>query len=124
MKRIKRTYLHCDLFEEAPMWGSSNKSRLDIQVDKACDLFRESDSFLHACRMVLFKWPNSSIQNLSSRGSNRRAWIGQAAQCVNNGSVEYETRTAWRLLDDEEREECNRIADLVIEEWEQCQRLD
>jgi len=124
LKKIKRTYLHCDLLEEAPMWGSSNASRLDLYTDKACDLFREKDSFLNACRDVLASWPNSSLQNLSSRGSNRKAWLGQAAQYVNNGAVEYETRTAWRLLDDDERDSCNAIAEKVIGEWEKCQRLD
>lgn len=64
------------------------------------------------------------MQNLSARSKNRVAWLGQSAQCVNHEAVEYETRTAWRLLDDEEREICNNIAEQVIEEWEQCQKLD
>lgn len=93
-------------------------------VDKCVDLFKEPDSFLVACRSVLSKWPNSSMQNLSARACNRIAWLGQAAQCVNHEAVEYETRTAWRLLDDEEREICNAIANEVIKEWEECQKLD
>ena len=122
MTKIKRTYIHCELLEEAPMWGSSNTSRLDLMIDRCVDLFKESDSFLLSCREVLRKWPNSAMQNLSAKACNRVAWMGQAAQCINHGAVEYETRAAWRLLDDEDREICNDIAKKVIEEWEECQR--
>lgn len=122
MKKIKRTYIHCDMLEEAPMWGSSNATRQDEMVDSCVNLFREYDMFEQACRNVLKEWPNSSLHNLSARVLNRIAWMGQAAQCVNHGAVEYETRTAWRLLDNEEREKCNRIAFNVIEEWERCQK--
>lgn len=124
MKKVKRTYLHCDLLEEAPMWASAKTSDYELHAERTADLMRESDSFLSACRRVLIEWPNSSMQNLSSRGSNRCAWIGQAASMLNHQSVEMTTRMGWRLLSDSEKEEANRVAKQVIEEWEQCQRLD
>ncbi len=124
MKKVKRTYLHCEKLEEAPMWGSSNPGDQQLKVERAADLFREFDSFREACRGVLVEWPNSSMQNLSARVLNRKAWLGQAASYIQTGAVEYETRGAWRLICESERDTCNQIASDVIQEWEyqQCQK--
>ena len=124
MKKVKRTYFHCDLLEEAPMWASAKSKDYDLHSERSADLMRESDTFLSACRRVTRDWPNSSMQNLSSRGSNRMAWLGQASCWLNHQSVEMTTRMGWRLLSDEERDGANRVAKQVIMEWEQCQRLD
>lgn len=124
MKKVKRTYFHCELLEEAPMWESAKARNFDIHSEKSADLMRESDAFKHACSRVLLDWPFSSMQNLSSRGSNREAWLGQAACYLAHGSVEYTTRMGWRFLSDEERDLANKVAGEIISEWEQCQRLD
>ncbi len=124
MKKVKRTYFHCDMLEEAPMWASAKSKDYDLHSERAADLMRESDSFEIACSRVTEEWPNSSMQNLSSRGSNRMAWIGQAACWLNCQSVEMTTRMGWRFLSGEEKDEANRVAKKIIMEWEQCQRLD
>jgi hypothetical protein len=85
---------------------------------------RDFDAFKDACRLVIERWPVSSMQNLSARVLNRFAWLGHAACFLQNGSTEYATRLGWRKLDSEERELANKAAGEVIEEWEQCQRLD
>ena len=104
------------------MWAAAKTSDYDLHADKSADLMRESDSFLEACRRVVVEWPNSSLQNLSSRGSNRMAWIGQAACWLNHQSVEMTTRMGWRYLSDDEKNEANMVAKIVIEEWEKCQK--
>ena len=124
MKRVKRQYIHCELLEEAPMWGNIQPKEHYIYAEKSANLMRELDCFKDACRSVLTEWPNSSMQNLSARCLNRLAWIGHAANYLNSGSVEYTTRLGWRMLDNDEQNQANKIASEVIEEWEQCQRLD
>lgn len=124
MKKVKRTYFHCEKLEEAPMWASAKTKDYDLHSEKSADLMREIDAFKDACRRVLTEWPNSSMQNLSARCMNRMAWIGHAANWLNHQSVEYTTRIGWRMLDGQEQDAANKAANEVIEEWEQCQKLD
>ena len=124
MKKVKRIYIHCEQLEEAPMWGNIKPKDHDLYAEKSADLMREIDAFKEACRNAIAKWPNSSMQNLRARCLNRMAWLGHAASYVDNGSVEYTTRLGWRMLDDNEQILANKAANEVIEEWEQCQRLD
>ena len=120
MKKVKRTYFHCDDLEEAPMWATAKTKDHELYAERSADLMKESDSFKEACRRAVKEWPNSSMQNLSARGMNRMAWIGHAANWLNHGSVESTTRMGWNLLDLEEQIKANKIANEVIEEWELC----
>ena len=124
MKKVKRTYFHCNDLEESPMWGNIKPKEHDLYAEKSADLMREVDAFKQACRNVLIEWPNSTMQNLSARCLNRMAWIGHAANYLASGSVEYTTRLGWRMLDKDEQAAANKAASEIIEEWEQCQRLD
>ncbi len=124
LKKVKRTYIHCEQLEEAPMWGNHKPKDHDFYAEKSADLMRETDAFKTACRNAIKEWPNSSMQNLSARCLNRMAWLGHAASYVDNGSVEYTTRLGWRMLDKDEQIAANKAANEIIEEWEQCQRLD
>ena len=124
MRKVKRTYFHCDKLEEAPMWGSAKTKDYALHSERSADLMREYDAFKVACRFVIDEWPNSSMQNLSSRGSNRLAWLGQAASWLNHQSVEYTTRMGWRMLGKDEQLQANNVAKEIIEEWEQCQKSD
>ena len=119
---MARIYHHCDMLEEAPMWGNCKPSETEQLIEKSYDLLRDEASFLSACRKVLKAWPYSSEHNLSAKCLNRRAWMGWAACCVSHQSTEYTTRNAWRFLTDEEQEKANVIAQTVITEWEQCQK--
>lgn len=122
--KIERTYIHCDLLEEAPMWDSVSSNRWDDFADRSAMLFREIDCFYDSCKKVINEWPNSCIHNLSNRSLNRCSWLGQAACFVELGSVEYTTRLGWRCLDEDEKSAANECALRVIKEWEveQCQK--
>ena len=119
---MARVYHHCDLLEEAPMWGNAKPSEQEVLIEKSFDLLTSENGFIEACRAVLDKWPYSSEHNLSAKCLNRKAWMGWAACCVNHGSTEYTTRNAWRYLSDEQKDKANAIAQTVIEEWEECQK--
>lgn len=122
MKKIKRVYHHAELLEEAPMWGNCKPSDTENLINESFKLLSNNELFINACRDVIIKWPYSSEHNLSARVQNRKAWIGQAACYVSHQSTEYTTRQAWRMLSDEQQYIANQSAQLVIEEWEECQR--
>ena len=121
--KIKRTYIHCDLMEEAPMWGNIQPKDHNLYAEKSADLMREFDAFKQACKTAINIWPNSSLHNLSARCMNRFAWLGHAACYISHQSVEYTTRLGWRMLDNDEQSEANRAASEAIQEWEEsCQK--
>lgn len=64
------------------------------------------------------RWCIACEQIFSNPRLNRIAWLGQAACCLYGGVKEDETRQAWGLLTDSQRERANAIADSVIKEWE------
>lgn len=118
MAKIKRVYHHCDLLEEAPMWGNAPPSESDRLISEAKTLLSDCDMFLIACRKVFIAWPYSSEHNLSAVRTNRKAWLGWAACYVAIGSTEYTTRNGWRLLSKQQQDEANNTAQKAIEEWE------
>ena len=118
MAKIKRVYHHCDLLEEAPMWGNAQPSESDRLIDEAIMLLSNCDRFSLACREVFIAWPYSSEHNLSAVRTNRKAWLGWAACYVAIGSTEYTTRNGWRLLSKQQQEDANATAASAIKEWE------
>ena len=69
-------------------------------------------------REVKKRWRIACEQVFSNPQVNRKAWLGQAACCLYAGVKEDETREAWWLLTDGEREAANAIAETIISEWE------
>lgn len=87
-------------------------------VRKAKSLLQDLKLFAEVAMDVTFYWEKSSEVNLSNRGRNRRAWIGQASCCYKYGVPEYVTKMAWRLLLPSEQKDANKVADIIIEAWE------
>lgn len=119
---MKRIYHHVDLLEEAPMWGNCKPAEQELLISQSYKLLVHQDDFKKACENVILNWPFSTEHNLSARVQNRKAWMGQAACCVNHGSTEYTTRQAWRMLTSEQQDVANNIAMEVIKGWEQCRK--
>lgn len=118
---MKRIYHHCDVLEESPMWQKITGKEADEYAEKAANIMREPDVFQHAMRWVLKQWPLSCEHNLSAKSINRQAWLGHAGCYLSSGSPEECTRAGWWMLDQDEQSEANRVAQEVIEEWENAQ---
>jgi hypothetical protein len=71
-----------------------------------------------AMRRVVRSWPVSTEQNLTDRSQNRRAWLGQAACCIETGASAASTKQGWWQLTEDQQTRANRIADAVISDWE------
>lgn len=98
------------------MYRDIDKGEYDINVELAIKtLCNPEDAMLK----VVKEWYHSARQNLSDLKSNRRAWLGQAACCIENRVPEHCTREAWGKLTNEQRIKANKIAEKVIKKWEE-----
>lgn len=73
--------------------------------------------YLVAFQMIQ-DWTIAAETNLSNRSRNRQAWIGQASCCFNHNASESQTKEAWWMLTDEQRQAANDVADEIIAVWE------
>ncbi len=85
----------------------------------AATLLRDTDAFYSAGSAVVREWVHSTEVNLTDLGSNRRAWLGQAACCFALGVPDFVTKRAWWTLTDDEKNFANGVADALILEWEE-----
>jgi hypothetical protein len=93
-------------------------------VRAARDLLAAPAMCEDAMRRVLVAWPVSAEQNLTDRGLNRRAWLGQAACCLATGASAASTKRAWWQLTEDEQACANKIADAAIADWESGRLMD
>lgn len=85
----------------------------------AKDLLSNPQVFENIALKVIAEWPLSAEINLSNKGRNRQAWIGQASCCYARKIPERITKLGWRLMSPDQQVEANRIADIVIKKWEE-----
>lgn len=100
----------------AGMYGVSDK----VMEERASsiDLLRNAAGLRDAMMDAVLAWPIAAEHNLTDTGSNRRAWLGQAACCLAHGATQFATCSAWWELSEDERDAANAAADSVIAQWE------
>lgn len=120
-KRIKQIYRNCLEWEDLKngMYQNSKSKKHDVFLAKSKSLLSNAKRLKIAMRMVVVEWPICSEVHLTNVSENRRAWMGWAACNFVHGSPEFITREAWALLSDDQREKANKVAEIVISEWEQ-----
>ena len=124
MRQVYRHYTECEeFFPDNGMWRivTGQRARESYSVASA-ELLRDPEAFRCACFHVIEEWPNSCEVNMTSAGSNRRAWFGWAACFLFCGSPEDCTRLGWHTLTDDEQHRANAIADEAIENWQRAYR--
>lgn len=104
------------------MYRKVNASDDHFLCDKATELLSNPDICFQAMKRVTIEWPFSTEHNLTNLGQNRRAWLGQAACCLEFGVPEELTKIAWNALDHRQQENANGVADVIIKQWEQCRK--
>jgi hypothetical protein len=93
-------------------------TRIDEEKILQCyNLFLDDNLFYKMLEMVR-KWRKSSAVNLSKTIFNRKAWVGQATCSYHLQATSSETVKAWFMLNKDERDKANLIANQVIEVWE------
>jgi hypothetical protein len=99
------------------MYGTSDR----VSDERAASLLllRDTPFALRDAMMdAALAWPIAAAHNLTDTGSNRRAWLGQAACCLAHGATQFATCLAWWELTLDEREAANAVADSVLAQWE------
>lgn len=106
------------------MWKICSAQEIRELLPLAIELMSDVDNFYEAMLRVVYEWKNSCDANLSNKGMNRVAWIGQSACAIHSNIPEEVTRVAWQELTDLNRHMANEKAELAIKVWEQNKRKE
>ena len=119
---MQRIFHHYSLWEDyhAGMYDESKDGRAE-RVQKAAEILGTPDICRKAMKKVVAEWKIATEYNLSNLEINRKAWLGQAACSCYAGIHEDETREAWGIMTEAQRIEANRIAAVIIKEWQSKQ---
>ncbi len=116
---VNRIYHHHDRWEDhrAGMYALVYHGEGD-GADLARVLLADETECWAAMEAVVREWPNATEHNLTATGTNRQAWLGQAACCFVHGVPDHVTKMGWHLLTETEQDAANLVADMVIAGWE------
>jgi hypothetical protein len=101
------------------MWRKVSGEEYEQCASRAADLMRNPQEFKEAMAKAVKGWPMSAEHNLTAIECNRRAWLGHAGCLVGVDSPEEPTRIGWHRLTDAEQREADRVAQEVIDDWEE-----
>lgn len=113
---MKQYFTHYKKWEDFQngMYSMDCKNKRD-KLYKSVDLLLSEELFYNNGILLFKKWPTASKVNITNLSQNRRAWLGAAACCFYCGSPEFITRLAWRLLEKEEQDLANLVAERLID---------
>lgn len=117
---MKRVFYPYHLWEDYQngMYNEDKEGRQQ-RIQKAILLFHDLDLLYFYMKKVTKLWIYATEHNLTNSSMNHQAWLGQCACSLFYDIHEDETREAWGMLDDEQRELANNIADKVYDEWKE-----
>lgn len=123
---IEQQFRHYQEWEDWAngMWRDVTPEEDERFAALSRDLLLDTDRLEYAMRHIFEKWPTATLVNMTNRGQNRRAWLGQSACCVICESPEQSTRRAWGTLELEQKQAANRVATNIIELWETEYRIE
>jgi len=116
--RVFHPYTKCEEFS-AGMWKKVTGEVYENFATNAWGLMRNAKSFKSAMAKAVELWPISAEHNLTAIETNRRAWLGHAGCFVGVGSPEEPTRIGWHRLTNREQREADKVAQEVIDAWEE-----
>lgn len=115
--RVFHPWYKCEEFG-AGMWRKLSGEEFDDFAKRSTDLMRNPQEFKRAMAKAVKNWPVSAEHNLTAIECNRRAWLGHAGCLIGVGSPEEATRIGWHRLTKTEQREADRVAQEVIDAWE------
>lgn len=117
MRQIFEPYWKWEDFQNG-MYEPPSAADIPTLCERSAQLLSDRRAFAAACRDVFDRWPVATAVNLTNIGTNRRAWLGQAACSLVHNVPELATRAAWKDLTDDQRVKANQVADEAIREYE------
>ena len=121
MKQIYSPYWDWEDFNNG-MYDTPALADMPELSKQAASLLSCAERFANACKQLINDWPIASAVNLTNLGTNRRAWLGQAACNFVAGVPEVATRAACKELTEDQRRKANQIADEAIREYQSKSR--
>ncbi len=95
-------------------------SSVPEQTERCKELYREflanSHRFHEAMGRVSQEWVYSCGHFLSNENTNRVAWLGQSAMCIETGTSSV-YRGGFYLLSQSQQKEANDVAERFLIEW-------
>lgn len=114
MNRVCHPYWNWEDYQNG-FWDDCNcDTKISLSEILLCDHYK----LKIVMESVLEMWPTSSEHNLTNLEINRRAWLGQAACCIEHQAPEHITRIAWGNISEIDKFRANKVADSVIELFE------
>lgn len=101
------------------MYEINNIKDKHKKVIGAISVLTDPNYFYSILNNVVCEWSVATKVNLTNISQNRRAWLGAAACCYEHKTPEHLTRIAWNLINKEDQDKANEIAEKIITEYEQ-----
>lgn len=102
------------------MYDFSNDA--DKDIINCRKLFNDDILFRNQCRLVIKYWPKICQMVLNNKSMNRVAWLGQAAASYYKKIPEIITKEVWKTLDNNVKNNCNKIASACIIDYEKSNK--
>jgi hypothetical protein len=99
------------------MWRTVEKEEYASYLSWAIEFTGDHVEYGNAMGLVIVKWENTMLHNLTNQSMNKRAFLGHCACCFVSGCPEYIVRDAWKQLTDRQRELADNIAQTYINNW-------
>lgn len=114
---MSRQWCHYSRWED---WraGMYRLTADEIEIAGASALLSCAPALARVMLSVCEQWPTATAYRLTATGVNRRAWLGQAACCLEYGASQRATCVAWNALTPAVQSAANRAADHTISAWE------
>lgn len=125
-QRLDRIYHPWWLWEDfkSGFYNTDCVNKKKTNTEKVILFFNDKDETELYMRLVTEKWKFSCEQNLTNYNMNRVAYIGQAACCYHMSIPSYTTMYAWKFLETKIQDRSNKIAQSIINKWEQERRYN
>ena len=118
---MNRIYHHYSLWEDCNngiLKNGFSEKETEKMTQQAKKLLSNPKKFYYTAFRVIQEWEFASEQQLSNKGRNRRAWLGQASCCYKYNIPEYITKYGWRMMSKEQQDSANLVAEKIIRLWE------
>jgi len=117
---IKRIYHSWEKWEDYKCGFYDNVSGKNkpAMIGKVVELFSNPDLTRKYMDKAIKEWFFSCEHNLTNNGSNKIAYIGQAACCLYDGIPSTITMEAWSKVPKEFQIIADSIATEVLKDWE------
>jgi len=118
MERIYHSYDKWEDHAHGFYDNVSGKNKPEL-IQAVVNLFSSDPQTRYFMKRVIDEWKYSCEHNLSNISMNRIAWLGQSACCLSNGVPSTVTMEAWSEVPLPFRERADKIANDLIQEWEE-----